>query len=241
MQQVIVRLLRFLFLFRNQHRNIKSLILLSQICSRCLLKSVRNQIYSTSKRFNSFQKFFISSKLRSTSGLQPITASRLVKTRKFQIRWVFNSIRSRNRIVSNSHLLFSTSDLRNRSFYYTNYRLSPVYLSQRYRAFRSTKCRVSHAFNQWSHFANSRLDYLFHLFLESFSIFQILVTSVASAAIFSNRTIACIDIYERFISVKRLVLNSRALENAIISVAISKILDLLTEKWSIFLLFTMYY
>ena len=147
---------------------------------------------------NFSQRFFINSKLRSISDLQSITANRLIKTRKFQIRWVFNNIRSRNRIASNS--IISTNDLRNRSFYHIKYRRFFIvylfHLFRKYRAFCHTKCQIFHVFNQWSHFAN---------FLLVYSIFQIFRMFVAFATIFSNRTMICIVIYESFISIKHLV------------------------------------
>ena len=168
--------------------------------------------------------FFIKSTLRSISDLRSIRANRLVKIRKFQIRKVFSNICLRNRIASNSS---STNDLRNRSFYHTKHRFFFACLSQRNRTFCHTKCQIFHIFDQWSHFANLRLIYSIHLF--SFM-------SVAFATIFSNWTMFCIDIYERFISVKRFVVIWRILRNAIISIAISKILDFLMKKWVHFLI-----
>ena len=220
MHQISARLLRRLFSLRNQHRSIKSLILLSKICSRCLLKSARNQINYTSERSNSSQESFVSSKSRSISDLQSIRASRLLRARKRRIREVFSSIRLRNRIASN---LFSANDLRNRSFYHTKYRSFFVYLSRRYRAFCHTNC------------SSSLIVYFVHLFSMSFSSS---VKLVAFATIFSNSTMICIDIYERFIFVKHLVMNLRSFEH---SNAISKIVDLMMKKQIVFLFLFLYY
>ena len=159
------------------------------ICSRCLLRSARNQIYYTSERSNSSQRSFVSSRSRFTSGPRPIRANRLVRARKRQIREVFISVRSRKRFA-----LPPASDLRNRPFYHTNHRSSPAYSSQRYRVFRHTKCQVSLV-------ANSTFARLFHLPSMPSSL---RVKPAASAAILSDRTMACIATYEQSISTKRL-------------------------------------
>ena len=194
------------------------------------MKNSRKQIsYTssiTSRRSNSLQRSSIKSRSSHTSALQSIRASRLIKTRKLQTREVFNSIRLRKQFA-----LLSTSDLRNRSFYHTKHRFSFVYISQRYSAFRHTKCQISHVFNQWSHLANSRFAYQFHLSFESSQISQILVTIVAFATILSNSTMICIDIYEQFISIKHLVMNLRNFKSTIAIFAISKIFDRMIEKW----------
>ena len=175
------------------------------ICIACLLKST-SQLICHSIKFVAllrralilvirFNEILFKSTLRSTSNLQSIRASRLVKIRKVQIREVFNSIRSRNRIASNS---LSVSDLRNRSFYHTKHRSSLVYLSQRHQAFRHTNC------------SSFLIALIVHLFFELFSTSSSHVRVVASAAILSNRTMICIDIYEQFISIMHLVMNLRS-------------------------------
>ena len=69
------------------------------------------------------QCFYINRKSRFISDLlQSIRTKQLVKIRKRQIRKIFNNIRLRNRIASNSHFLFSTNNLKNRSFYHTKHR-----------------------------------------------------------------------------------------------------------------------
>ena len=208
------------------------------------MRSSREQIFCTSNiksrnaHLSQASSFFIRFKSRSTSSLQSIKASELVEVRKLQIREVFNNIRSRNRIASNS---ISTSDLRNRSFYHIKHRSSLVCLLQRYRSFCHTKCSSSLISSQESKSSNFRFLQLLHLFLESSSISQTFVTFVAYVVILSNRTMICIDICEQFISIKSLVVIRRVLENAIISIAMSKMFDSATEKSTLFLLLTMYY
>ena len=160
----------------------------------------------TSRRIHILEafSFSIKSESRFTSNLlQSIRASRLVRARKLQIREVFNNIRSRNRIASNSHFLSSASDLRNRLFHHTNYRHFPIayllHLSRRYRAFSHTNC------------SSSLIVYFVHLSSMSSSS---LVKLVASATILSNRTMSCIDIYEQSISIKHLVMNLRSFERS---------------------------
>ena len=144
LHQLFARLLRKR---QSQKQNIRNHILSSKICSRCSLRRLRNQIVYTSKNARFFQAFssFIRLTLFFTSGLQSIKASQLVRIRKRRIREVFNSIRSRNRIASNS---FSANDLRNRSFYHTKHRFSFACIFSRYQAFRHTKCQIFHVFNQ---------------------------------------------------------------------------------------------
>ena len=62
--------------------------------------------------------------LRSTSDLQPIKTTQLLRTPKLQIRRVFHSIRPWNGTASNPYLL--ASGLRNRPVYHTKHRLSPA-------------------------------------------------------------------------------------------------------------------
>ena len=187
---MFARLLRRLPPLRNQHRSTKSLILLSKTCSRCLLRSARNQANYTPGRPNPPQRSPASPRSRPTSGLQPIRASQLVRARKLQIRGVFNSIRLRNLTAPNPHLL-PRACLRNRPFYRTKHRPSPTYLAQRYRASCHTNCPLSLA------------AYIVHLPSELLSASPPHVTAAASAAVLSDRTMACIGTYEQSISTKR--------------------------------------
>ena len=200
--------MRRLFSFRIQHRNIKNFILLSKICSRCLLRNARNQINYTSKKSNLFQRFFVNSRSRFISNLQSIKTNRLFRTRKRRIREIFNNIRSRNRIASNSYFLFSTNDSKNRSFYYTKQRFFFVY--QKYQAFRHTNRSIFLV-------ANFQFVRFFHLFLEFISTFSFFRMLVAFATIFSNRTMICIDIYEQFISIMHFVMNLKSMRSNAIS------------------------
>ena len=203
LHQLFVRLLRRLSFLKNSNQNIKNHILRSTICTRCSLKNSRKQIVYISRNVHLFQTFFfIKLTLRSISDLQSIRANQLVKARKRQIREIFNNIRSRNRIASNSYFLFSTNNLRNRSLYYTKHRSFFVYLIQKYRTFCHTNC------------LSSLIVYFVYLFLESFSTFSFARMFVAFATIFLNRTMICIDIYEQFISIKHLVMILKSFERS---------------------------
>ena len=77
--------------------------------------------------------------------------------------------------------------------------------------------------------------FFFIFFFEFRSIFQILITIVAFATIFSNSIIVYVDIYEQFIFVKRFVVIRKILRNTI---AIStRMLDHMTKKWVLFFYF----
>ena len=100
------------------------------------LLHIKNETHS---RVILFFFIFIKSKSSHISRLQSIKTNRLFKIRKRQIRKIFNNIRSRNRIASNS---FSANDLKNRSFYHTKHRFFFIYLFRKYSAFRYTKCQI---------------------------------------------------------------------------------------------------
>ena len=207
------------------------------ICTRYSLKNSKEWIFCisniTSRKIHLFQSFSIKSKsLHISNLLQSIKSKRLIRVRKLQIREIFNNIRSRNRIASNSHLLLKAC-LKNRSYYYTKYRFFLVYSLQKYRAFCHINC------------SSFLIVYFVHLFLELFSTISFYVTIVAFATILSNRTMICIVIYELFISIKRFVqilkIFESTIKSAIAIFANSKILDRMTKKQTLFLLFYMYY
>ena len=175
-----------------------------------------NQIVYTSRNAHFLQasSLFIKSTLRSTSDLQSIKASQLVRIRKLQIRKVCISIRLRKSFA----LLLRNRLLRKWRFYHTKHRFSFVYSLQRYRAFCHTNC------------SSSLIVYLVHLSSISLSSTRMFV---AFAAILSNRTMICIVIYELFISIMHIVEIMRIFSSTIASiVAISTSND---EELSCFL------
>ena len=203
------------------------------ICIACLLKNSCQLICHNIKFVvffrrtlifvNRFNEISYKSTSRFISDLQSIKLNRLIRIRKFQIRKVFNNIRSRKWIVSNSYLSLNNS--KNRSFYHTKHRSFFVCIFLKYRTFR-------HINRSLFLVANFRFARFFYLLSMSFLFSRMFV---AFASIFSNSTMICIVIYELFISIMYFVEIMKIYENIIANtIAISTIID---EKLSHFFTF----